>query len=99
LRTALGTLGLPRPVLVIDRRSEALLPASGDVAVSRATFAPDEWLREGARLAESTVWVLLARAELPRLPGWRVAEQVDYTWPLTGAGRHAVAFVREHVPG
>lgn len=99
LRTAVGSLSLPRPAKLVDLRSSAVEAASSDVAVSRATFAPAEWLAEGARLARSTVWVLLARAEVPALPGWRVAQQVDYRWPLTGAVRHAVAFSPEAAHG
>lgn len=99
LRTAVGSLNLSRPAKLVDRRSSVLLPASTEVAVSRATFAPAEWLVEGARIARTTVWVLLARAEAPELPGWRVAQQVDYRWPLTGAARHAVAFTAETARG
>lgn len=99
LRTAVGSLSLPRPAKLVDLRSSAVRAASTEVAVSRATFAPAEWLAEGARLARSTVWVLLARAEVPVLPGWGVAQQVDYSWPLTGAVRHAVAFSPEAARG
>jgi 16S rRNA (guanine527-N7)-methyltransferase len=99
LRTAVGSLGLRHPPKLVDRRSSAVLAASSDVAVSRATFAPAEWLGEGARLARKAVWVLLARAEVPALPGWRVAQQVDYCWPLTGVVRHAVAFAPESALG
>lgn len=99
LRTAVGSLELRHPPKLVDRRSSALPAASSEVAVSRATFAPAEWLEEGARLARRTVWVLLARAEVPALPGWRAAQQVDYCWPLTGAVRHAVAFAAETALG
>lgn len=99
LRTAVGSLNLSRPAQLVDRRSSELLAASSEVAVSRATFAPAEWLAEGARLARNTVWVLLARAEVPVLSGWRVTQQVDYRWPLTGAERHAVAFTAEAALG
>jgi 16S rRNA (guanine527-N7)-methyltransferase len=95
LRTALGSLDIDQPAQVLNQRSDALAPGSCDVAVSRATFAPDEWLREGARLAQQTVWVLLARAEAPSLPGWRVAREVAYRWPLTGVSRQANAFERD----
>jgi 16S rRNA (guanine527-N7)-methyltransferase len=92
LRTALGSLGIAQPARVLDQRSDAVPPGLFDVAVSRATFAPDEWLREGARLAQKMVWVLLARAEAPNLSGWRVAREVAYRWPLTGVSRQASAF-------
>lgn len=95
LRTALGSLDIDQPARVLNQRSDAVASASCDVAVSRATFGPDEWLREGARLAEKRVWVLLARAEVPSLPGWRVAHEVTYRWPLTGVPRQACAFEPE----
>jgi hypothetical protein len=65
------------------------------VAVSRATFGPDEWLEEGARLSRGRVWVLLAHAAPPALGAWRVLERVDYEWPLTAAPRTAVVFGRD----
>ncbi len=94
LRSALGTLLSSRTALVLDRRSDALPEQTHDVAVSRATFGPSEWLAEGARLSRGRVWVLLARAEPPTLPGWHVVREVDYSWPLTGVRRHALAFGR-----
>ena len=83
-----------RPLHIVDGRSDAVPAGSHDVALSRATFAPDEWLREGARLARRRVWVLLARAEPPALAGWEPSERVDYAWPLTQVPRQAVAFSR-----
>jgi hypothetical protein len=59
-----------------------------DVAVSRATLAPAEWLALGSTLADK-VWVLLAREEPP--PG-SIEEDVKYTWPRTGAQRRAVRY-------
>jgi 16S rRNA (guanine527-N7)-methyltransferase len=92
LRSALGRLGR-LDVTVLRRRSNELLPKAWDVALSRATLPPDEWLGEGARLAEHAVWVLLARSEPPRLGGWRVRRDIDYCWPLTRVERRAVLFV------
>jgi 16S rRNA (guanine527-N7)-methyltransferase len=92
LRTAQGTLALRSGVR--ECRSDALPEACADVAVSRATFAPETWLAEGARLARQRVWVLLARGAVPSLAGWQPAESVDYRWPLTGVSRRAVCFVR-----
>jgi 16S rRNA (guanine527-N7)-methyltransferase len=92
LRTALGQLRL-RAQLVAGR-SESLGAGECDVAVSRATFPPEQWLAEGARLARQAVWVLLARGTAPSLPGWELAEQVDYEWPLTRVPRRALRFAR-----
>lgn len=92
LRTASGALSLS--LSVTRARSDELGSASHAVALSRATLAPDLWLPEGARLATTAVWVLLARGELPRLDGWQVAGDWEYQWPLTGAERRAVRFAR-----
>lgn len=94
LRSAAGSFPEVGAIGIIDGRSEVVPAASHDVALSRATFAPQEWLEEGARLARQRVWVLLARAEPPTLAGWRLVQQVDYTWPLSGVARQALAFER-----
>lgn len=93
LRTAVGTLDL-RAVSVVAARSDALLASSADVAISRATFAPEQWLAEGARLARRAVWVLLARGEEPQLDGWARQQLVEYAWPASGAPRRALELVR-----
>lgn len=92
LRTALGSLG--RADVVVERgRSEALRADGYDVAISRATLGPKQWLNEGARLATRAIWVLLARADVPSLEGWVVDHDESYVWPLTGSARRAVRFV------
>lgn len=93
LRTALGQLACPH--VQVDRgRSETRTGSAFDVAVSRATFAPDLWLAEGARLARRAVWVLIAKAEVPALPDWQVAFDRHYHWPFSGSERRALCFVR-----
>jgi 16S rRNA (guanine527-N7)-methyltransferase len=96
LRTAIGKMpgawAAGRMPRVLRERGEDVARRSEtfDVAVSRATLPPPEWLALGARLApRGDVWVLLAAAEPPELAGWAVAEDVRYTWPLTGAARRA----------
>ena len=96
LRTALGQLRLSSAI--VPGRSDTLAAAVCDVALSRATFPPDEWLVEGARLARADVWVLLARGAAPSQPGWQLVQQVDYDWPLTGASRRALRYARERSP-
>lgn len=94
LRSAAGSLDLAS--LRVDAlRVEALPDACCDVALSRATFAPDEWLAHASRLARRGVWVLLARAAEPTLPGWRVARRIDYRWTFSEAERRAVLYERE----
>ncbi len=94
LRAVLHELG--RADIVVERaRADALAPKRFDVAVSRATLAPPEWVREGARIAKRTVWVLLAQAEPPAPPsGFRKETDQRYTWPLAGAERRVVGYVR-----
>jgi 16S rRNA (guanine527-N7)-methyltransferase len=94
LRTALAELG--RTDVKVERcRSSELPDGCADVAVSRATLPPAEWLPEGARLATQRVWVLLAREAPPVWDGWQPDLDVDYAWPLTGAGRRAVRYVQQ----
>jgi 16S rRNA (guanine527-N7)-methyltransferase len=89
LRTAVGTLA--RADIAVSRtRSDRFTDASCEVAVSRATLPPAEWLVEGSRLATQRVWLLLAKAELPEIGGRRILADVRYRWPLTGAERRAV---------
>jgi len=89
LRTAAGSLA--RPDISVSRaRSDEFPAASCEVAVSRATLPPPEWLAEGARLATQAVWLLLAKADVPDLDGRGILADVSYTWPLTGAQRRAV---------
>ncbi|HEY0469728.1 MAG TPA: RsmG family class I SAM-dependent methyltransferase [Polyangiaceae bacterium] len=89
LRTAAGALG--RPDLTVSRsRSDEFPAASCEVAVSRATLPPPEWLAEGARLATDSVWLLLAKAAVPELDGRDILADIAYSWPLTGAQRRAV---------
>lgn len=93
LRSAVGALAAD-DIRVVRGRAEAVRDGAHEVAVSRATWAPDRWLVEGARLARRHVWVLLATAEPPTLPGWQVDAHCRYEWPLTGVSRSALRFVR-----
>lgn len=92
LRAVVGTLQ-QRRISVQRARAEELTGADWDAAVSRATFEPSEWLAHGARLARREVWVLLARAEPPQLPGWVTGLDVTYQWPRAGVPRRAVKYV------
>ena len=89
LRTAVGSLS--RADIAVSRaRSDRFADASCEVAVSRATLPPAEWLAEGTRLATRQVWLLLAKADLPEIDARPVLADVRYRWPLTGAERRAV---------
>jgi 16S rRNA (guanine527-N7)-methyltransferase len=98
LRTLLHRI--ERPDVAVERsRSETLAELSCDVAVSRATLPPAEWLREGARLARREVWVFLARDPPPACDGLEIVKSVEYRWPLTDKTRRAVCFRRVRLPG
>jgi 16S rRNA (guanine527-N7)-methyltransferase len=91
LRTVIGTLSRTDVELVRGKGEEQT--GSWDVAISRATLAPAAWLPLGLGLAPAT-WVLLAREEPPSSATARVDADLAYTWPLTGASRRAVRYVR-----
>jgi 16S rRNA (guanine527-N7)-methyltransferase len=96
LRTVLGTLGRT-DVKVVSGKGESLprsTPDAFDVAISRATLAPSAWVPLGLGLAPAC-WALLARDEPPVVEGARIDADVAYTWPLGGAARRAVRYVRE----
>lgn len=89
LRTAIGTLDLAERVRVIEARVERgkIFPgAPFDVAMSRATLAPAEWLALGMTLAPRVI-VLTAREDPPEAPdGWRSVSS-RYSLPFGGARR------------
>ncbi len=89
LRTVIGTLG--RTDIALKRAKSAEVGNdSFDLAISRATLPPPEWLSEGLRIAPSA-WVLLAQGEPP---GGKIAEDTTYEWPRTKASRRAVRYDR-----
>jgi 16S rRNA (guanine527-N7)-methyltransferase len=94
LRTSIGTLERP-DIDLLRKRSMEVQAEIADVAMSRATLPPPLWLREGARLASSAVWVFLGQDEPPSLPTWHADLDLAYDWPLTGGRRRAVRFVRD----
>lgn len=95
LRTVIGSVNRV-DVELLPERGETVLAARGaawDVAISRATLAPEAWADLGLALASST-WVLLAKEEPPNVAGASRCEDLAYTWPLTGASRRAVRYVK-----
>lgn len=94
LRTSCGTLSRP-DIGLLRVRSMEVGPRAADVALSRATLPPPLWLREGARLAQQAVWVLLGQDEPPVLESWRPDLDIKYEWPLTRGRRRAVRYVHE----
>jgi len=92
MRHAIGTLGLGERMTVLERKLEpddvALPGAPFDVAMSRATLAPADWLSLGSMHARR-VLVLTARDDLA--DGERESIEADagsyYTIPSSGADR------------
>ncbi|MFW6050560.1 MAG: 16S rRNA (guanine(527)-N(7))-methyltransferase RsmG [Myxococcota bacterium] len=101
LRTAIGALALERRVRVVEGKVDPAQPAVPgmpfDVALSRATFAPERWLAVGGALAPR-VLVMTAASEPPAPPaGWERVARRDYRVPSTGAPR-AVSLYRARAP-
>jgi 16S rRNA (guanine527-N7)-methyltransferase len=93
LRTVSGELG--RSDIAIERVRGDVLPSGGwDVAVSRATLPPADWLELGTRLVApgGTVWVFVAQEGPMTCVGAALQADVAYVWPLTGARRRALAY-------
>jgi 16S rRNA (guanine527-N7)-methyltransferase len=95
LRTVLGATGRTDVAIVRGRGESLGGPRAWDVAMSRATLAPQAWLDLGVTLAApgGSVWVLLAKEEAPTNPHAVADEDFAYTWPLTGARRRAVRYL------
>jgi 16S rRNA (guanine527-N7)-methyltransferase len=92
LRTVVGSIG--RTDVALERGRGEDVARRGerfDVAISRATLAPPEWLALGMKLAGS-VWVLLAKDAPPVKDDAKITEDTAYAWPLTHAARRAVRY-------
>ncbi len=97
MRTAVGSLGLASRVQVVEQKLDPEAPiVSGepfDVALSRATFAPEVWLAAGVQLAQRTL-VLLASQQPPAAARATLEREVEYALPWSGAARRIVAYAR-----
>ena len=97
LRTAAGTLGIAGRARMLEQKVDPANPvvdgAPFSVALSRATFSPDEWLPIGAQLAEE-VWVLTAGTEVAVTAELRLHRRLDYEVPSSGAPRSILAYRR-----
>lgn len=87
LRVVLGKLER-EDVKVLSQKGETLTETF-DVALSRATLPPKDWLTLGGRMVTpgGAVLVLLAREEPPTDPLFDLEETTRYDWPRTGASR------------
>ena len=97
LRSVIGSLGRA-DVRIEPRRADALPRGAFDVAISRATFPPAEWLALGAELVRSggDVWVFLAPKNADEAPPedarCRLEETRAYVDGVTGANKRLVRF-------
>jgi 16S rRNA (guanine527-N7)-methyltransferase len=80
LHTAARVLGGSR-LKVVNGRDEDLLACTFDVAVSRATYPPKEWLEQGRRLVVAGGEVIVLSPARPSLDeaGVRVVKEVEYS--------------------
>lgn len=95
LRTAAGAAGIADRTTAleqkIDPKNPSIAGAPFTIALSRATFAPDEWLPIGGQLADE-VWVLTAGAVPVPSNDLQLARRLDYTVPSSGAPRSILAY-------
>lgn len=97
LRTAVGTLGIADRATVLEQKIDPASPVVEgmpfSIALSRATFAPEEWLGIGAQFAEE-IWVLTAGTDVQAPGDLRLDRRIDYTVPSSGAPRAILAYRR-----
>lgn len=97
LRTAAGALGIAGRMRTLEQKVEPAKPrvdgSPFGVALSRATFAPEDWLPIGAQLARE-VWVLTAGAEIQAPADLRLQRRLDYEVPSSRAPRSILGFGR-----
>lgn len=101
LRTVVGTLGCVDRVQLVHGKVEphdAGVPGeqqgSFDVALSRATFAPEVWTPLGVRLAPRSLTLLAAQATPPAPAGTELAREHAYELPWSRAPRRIAVYVR-----
>ena len=97
LRIAAGTLGIAGRATMLEQRIDPAKPvvvgAPFSVALSRATFSPEEWLGIGAQLA-GEVWALTAGADVADTGELHLDRRLDYQVPSSGAPRSILAYRR-----
>ena len=97
LRTAAGALGLSNRTTMLEQRVDPAKPcvdgAPFGIALSRATFAPNDWLPIGAQLADE-IWVLTAGADPDPPAGLILERRMDYAVPSSGAPRSILGYRR-----
>ena len=95
LRTAAGTVGIVERTKMLEQKVDPTKPsvdgAPFSIALSRATFSPQEWLPIGARLARE-VWALTAGADVADPGELHLVRRLNYTVPTSGAPRSILAY-------
>lgn len=97
LRTVAGALGIAARTMTLEQKVDPAKPAVEGapfgIALSRATFAPEDWLQIGPDLAEE-VWVLTA-GTTPQAPdALYLSRRLDYEVPSSGSPRSILAYRR-----
>jgi 16S rRNA (guanine527-N7)-methyltransferase len=86
LRSVIGTLAREKDIRLEPKRGDDLVRQSAastqafDVAISRATLPPKEWLALGMSLVKKNgaVWLMLAQEDAPTCEGASVVETLEY---------------------
>ena len=99
LRTVIGTLGVVAQSTVVhaklDPEAVQLEGAPFDIAMSRATFAPEVWVPTGLVLAARSFALLAAQSEPPAPAGSTLQATHDYALPFSQAPRRLAIYGRE----
>lgn len=96
LRTVVGTLGCMQRVKLVHGKIEPTGAGPSerfDVALSRATFAPEVWTPLGARLATRTLTLVAAQATPPAPAGTELVREHAYALPWSHAPRRVAVYV------
>jgi len=99
LMTAAGALRLAERATMLEHKVDPANPevagAPFDIALSRATFSPEDWLPIGAQLADE-VWVLTAGTDLQAPDNLQLTRRLDYEVPSSRAPRSILAYRHRH---
>lgn len=97
LRTAAGALGLSNRTTMLEQKVDPANPIVDGtpfgIALSRATFAPKDWLPIGAQLADE-VWVLTAGTDVEPPADLVLTRRLDYRVPSSRAPRSILGYRR-----
>jgi 16S rRNA (guanine527-N7)-methyltransferase len=96
LRTAIRELGLGPRVTVETRRVQTVVPATFDVALSRATLPPRSWLPIGADLVRPGGRVFLLAGAAADWSSPPPSLTTTGQWPYLGERRWLVELVKAH---